>query len=72
MDCVLNKLLKRIASFIIGPLYYLIKLSLETGFVPQQIKISQIIPLYTTGSCDKNNFSNFRPISILSKFAKLI
>ena len=64
VDCVSNKLLKRIAPLIIGPLHYLINMSLETGFVPQQIKISKIIPLYNTGSGDKNNFSNYRPISI--------
>ena len=53
VDCVSNKLLKRIAPLIIIPLHYLINLSLETGFVPQQLKISKIIPLYKTGSGDK-------------------
>ena len=72
LDCVSNKLLKRIAPLIINPLHYLINLSLETGFVPQQIKVSKIIPLFKTGSGDKNYFSNYRPISILSSFAKLI
>ena len=72
LDCVSNKLLKRIAPLIINPLHYLINLSLETGFVPQQMKVSKIIPLFKTGSGDKNNFSNYRPISILSSFAKLI
>ena len=72
VDCVSNKLLKRIAPLIIIPLHYLINLSLETGFVPQQLKISKIIPLYKTGSGDKNYFSNYRPIPIISSFAKLI
>ena len=71
-DSVSNKLLKRIAPLIIGSLHYLINLSLEIGFVPQQIKISKIIPLYKIGSSDKNNFFNYRPISILSSFSKLI
>ena len=71
VDCISNKLLKQIAPSIISPLHYLINLSLETGFVPQQIKVSKIIPLYKTGSGEKNNFSNYRPISILSSFAKL-
>ena len=53
LDCVSNKLLKRIVPLIINPLHYLINLSLETGFVPQQMKVSKIIPLFKTGSGDK-------------------
>ena len=56
-DCVSNKLLKRIAPLIIGPLHYLINLYLETGFVPQQIKISKVIPLYKNDSGDKSSFA---------------
>ena len=70
VDCVSNKLLKRIVPIIIAPLHYLINLSLQTGFVPNQIKVSKISPLYKSG--DKHNFSNYRPISVLSSFAKLI
>jgi hypothetical protein len=70
VDCVSNKLLKRIAPIIITPLNYLINLSLQTGFVPNQIKVSKIIPLFKSG--DKHNFSNYRPISILISFEKLI
>ena len=72
VDCVSNKLLKQIAPIIVGPLHYLINLSLQTGFVPQQLKVSKVIPLYKINSGDKHNFSNYRPISILSSFAKLI
>jgi hypothetical protein len=53
VDCVSNKHLKRIALLKINALHYLINLSLETGFVPQQLKISKQIPLYKTGSGDK-------------------
>ena len=70
--CPTSFFFKRIAPLIVSPLHYLINLSLETGFVPQQMKVSKIIPLYKTGSGDKSNFSNYRPISILSSFAKLI
>ena len=72
VDCVSNKLLKQIAPFVIAPLHHLINLSLRTGFVPQQMKVSKVIPLYKIDSGDKSNFSNYRPISILSSFAKLI
>ena len=46
IDCISNKLLKQIAPIIIRPLHYLINLSLTTGFVPQQIKISKVIPVF--------------------------
>ena len=72
VDCVSNKHLKQIAPLIITPLHYLINLSLQTGFVPQQMKVSKIIPLYKINSGYTHNFSNYRPISILSSFAKLI
>ena len=71
-DCISNKLLKQIAPIILAPLHYLVNLSLKTGFVPNQMKVSKIIPLYKLDSGDKSNFSNYRPISILSSFAKLI
>ena len=66
-----NKLLKLIAPVIIEPLQHLINLSLKTGFVPDQIKISKIIPIYKPGSTDKQSFNNYRPISILSSWGKL-
>ena len=68
--CVSNKLLKQIAPIIISPVHYLINLSLETLFVPQKRNVLRIIPIYKTGSGDKSNYSNFRPILILSSFAK--
>ena len=69
VDCVSNKILKQIAPIIITPLHYLINLSLQTGFVPNQIRVSKIIPLFKSG--DEHKFSNYRPILILSSFAKL-
>ena len=69
-DCISNKLLKQIAPIILAPLHYLVNLSLKTGFVPKQMKVSKIIPLYKIDSGDKSNFSNYRPISILSSFSE--
>ena len=72
-DGLSNKLLKIIAPFIITHLHYLINLSLETGFVPSQIKVAKIIPLFKGGDkSDIHDFNFYRPISILSPFAKLI
>ena len=61
IDCISNKLLRQIAPIIIRPLHYLINLSLSTGFVPQQMKISKVIPVYKQDGSE-NDISNYRPI----------
>ena len=44
--------------------------SLETGRVPDKLKIAKVIPVYKAGA--KNEFSNYRPISsILPVFSKM-
>ena len=48
-DFISNKLLKQIAPIIITPLHHLINLSLETGFVPKEFKISKVVPVFKSG-----------------------
>ena len=69
-DFISNKLLKQIAPIIITPLHYLINLSLETGYVPHKLKIAKIVPVFKDGDC--HDYNNYRPISLLSSFAKLL
>ena len=69
-DFISNKLLKTIAHIIITPLHHLINLSLETGYVPKEFKIAKVIPVFKSGDC--HDFNNYRPISLLSSFSKLI
>ena len=69
-DFISTKLLKEIAPLIITPLHYLINLSLETGFVPKEFKIAKIVPVFKEGDC--HDFNNYRPISLLSSFSKLM
>jgi hypothetical protein len=69
-DFISTKLLTQIAPLIITPLHYLINLSLETGFVPKQLKIAKIVPVFKEGDC--HDFNNYRPISLLSSFSKLL
>ena len=70
IDFISNKLLKQIAPIIITPLHYLVNLSLETGYIPREIKIAKIIPVFKDGDC--HQYTNYRPISLLSSFAKLL
>ena len=68
-DLISTKLLKEIAPVIITPLHYLINLSLETGFVPPELKLAKIVPVFKDGN--SHEFTNYRPISLLSSLSKL-
>jgi hypothetical protein len=68
-DEVHIKLLKISAPFISSPLCCIINKSLSTGVFSNRLKYSIVIPVYKKG--DKNNVSNFRPISLLPSFSKI-
>ena len=69
-DLISNKLLKEIAPIIITPLHYLLNLSLETGFIPKELKIAKVVPVFKDGDC--HLFNNFCPISLLNSVSKLL
>ena len=69
-DYISTKLLKEIAPVIITPLHYLINISLETGFVPAELKLAKIVPVFKDGNC--HEYTNYGPISLLSSFSKLL
>jgi ABC-type tungstate transport system permease subunit len=48
----------------------MINLSLSTGVVPNQMKTAKTIPILKTG--DKHLFTNYRPMSILPAFSKVL
>ena len=64
------KLLKVVADIIVVPLCIIINLSFSTGVFPDIWKVAKVIPLHKGGSTDELN--NFRPISLLSIFDKII
>lgn len=64
------KLLKIIADIIVIPLCRIINASFTSGIFPEVLKTQKIIPLHKGGSTQEIN--NFRPISLLSIFDKII
>ena len=64
------KLLKIIKHFLAGPLALLYNCSFATGVVPDKFKIARVVPIHKKGA--RVVTSNYRPISLLSIFNKLL
>ena len=64
------KMLSVIPDLIILPLTYIIKLSFSTDECPDLLKIVKVMPTHKGGSMQDMN--NYRPISLLSIFDKII
>lgn len=69
MDGVNSSLVKVIYPKISDILLYLINFSFQKGIFPDLLKTAIVIPLHKSGSL--NDCNNFRPISLLSTFAKI-
>ena len=68
-DEISTKLTKLVINNIISPLTYLINKSLESGIVPQKLKIAKVIPIFKAS--ENNLLKNYRPISLLPAFSKI-
>ena len=64
------KLLKIVPDLIIKPLCSLINNSFSEGIFPDLLKIAKVIPIHKSNSNQEMN--NYRPISLLSIFDKII
>ena len=62
--------LSKIAPQVVKPLVHIFNLSFTTGIFPCEMKIAKVIPLFKNGN--KSDFSNYRPISLLSQFSKIL
>ena len=63
---VLNKCFSSLCE----PLKYLFNLSIEKGIFPDDLKIAKEIPIYKADN--KSDLNNYRPISVLSCFSKIL
>ena len=62
--------LSRIAPQVVKPLVHIFNLSFSTGIFPSEMRIAKVIPLFKNGN--KLDFSNYRPVSLLSQFSKIL
>ena len=61
---------KKVINNIIKPLTYIWNKSFQEGGFPDNMKISKVIPILKYG--DNSILSNYRPISLLSQFSKIL
>jgi len=69
-DKLSSSLIKDIKNEIAHPLTILFNKSFSSGSVPDLMKLAEVIPIYK--SKDKELLNNYRPISLLPTFSKLI
>ena len=69
-DNIDSYIVKQIAPQIVNQLATIFNKSFLTGIVPSKLKIATVIPLYKTK--DPALFSNYRPISLLPFFSKIL
>ena len=69
-DNINNLLLKKLAAHIAVPLEIIFNKSIEEGKFPESMKKADIVPLYKNK--DKQECSNYRPISLLITISKLL
>ena len=68
--CISTNFIKQSIPVLLTPLFHVFNLSFSTGTVPIQFKIAKVIPIFKSG--DKSSMDNYRPISLLSVFSKIM
>jgi len=69
-DLIDVKIIKAMQYEIVKPLVHIFNLSFTQGKIPDSLKIAKVIPIYKKG--DRSLFSNYRPISVLPVFSKIL
>ena len=69
-DEIPSLVVKQTIDSTLEPLTHIFNLSLSSGIFPDEMKIAKVIPLFKSG--DTTSFSNYRPVSILSIFSKIL
>jgi len=70
-----NNLVKFVITSIASPLSHIFSKSISEGTVPTQFKEAKVIPIFklkSANSEERQNISNYRPISLLSIFSKIL
>ena len=69
-DDISFNVINNVSEFTVEPLCYTFSNSFAQGIFPEEIKIARITPIYKGGG--KENVVNYRPISVLPCFSKIL
>ena len=69
-DCPPIKYIKLSSSIIAPVITKIFNICIEMGVFPQSLKWAEIVPVFKKG--DKTKEGNYRPISLLSPFSKIL
>ena len=69
-DNISNKTIKLLKDELAEPLTILFNKSFQSGIVPDSMKLAKVLPVYKAK--EKNLMTNYRPISLLPCFSKLL
>ena len=69
-DDLKSSMIKHVKDSITIPLVHICNRSFVTGIFPSELKIANVVPIYKSG--DEMVFSNYRPVSVLPVFSKLL
>lgn len=70
IDDIPDYIIKRCAPLFVTPLLDICNASLITGRFPENFKTAKVCPIFKKG--EKQNIENYRPISLLSGFSKIL
>jgi hypothetical protein len=70
IDGISLKLLKFIGPTICTPLAHIFNLSFVSGIFPTKLNLNRTVPIFKSG--DPNSCDNYRPISLIPSFSKIL
>ena len=69
-NLISSSFVKKISCELATPLGLIFKSSFATGYVPKQLKIAKIVPVFKSG--EVTSMDNYRPIALLDTFSKIL
>ena len=70
LDDISFNVVKKCFGVLHKPLLHIFNLSLQTDIFPDKLKITRVTPLFKGG--ENNESENYRPISVLPCFSKIL